>query len=601
MQQKSKSIKIYVLILLGAVFFAYTQSLHFDFVNYDDYDLIYENSTYLSDPGNIFRSFASHAFVGKREEGVYYRPLLQISYIIDYRIWGLNPLGYHATNVLLHCAATIVLFFFLSSFLEKKFIALAGSLIFALHPIQVESVAWVAGRNDILLGLFILLMIYFYAAHYHYSHKKNLLLSLSVLSFGCALFTKESAAFFVLLLPAYEMTIAREKQKTTIDRQLLLKFIPFIIALFAYLLVRYSVFGEFVGSEKLYGKLPPSSRLFLIPAMISEHVFLLIFPVNLSVEHPLDKLIWFEQPWETISYIVTGMLAVALFLVFRIKRQISFGLLWLLIGFIPLLNIFPVAVPILEHRLYAPSAGFAMLIPVCIGLLNKEKYTIPGRIITILIIFAFTVGTYTRLPVWKNSESLWLDAIEKAPTAHRSYFNLAGFYYDRQQYERSLPLLNKYIELKPDDFTGYSKLRQIYYITGQYDQAVEVCRKMIKIDPKSQNRYLDLGLLFENLNMLDSAVTLYRKTLKENTGFFKIHDHLGTLFLKQNLPDSAEHHFNIAIEINGEYAASYFNLGMLYYSRGKITTAFSSFNEGMKHGKPPAGVQSILNKHQGNK
>jgi tetratricopeptide (TPR) repeat protein len=231
-------------------------------------------------------------------------------------------------------------------------------------------------------------------------------------------------------------------------------------------------------------------------------------------------------------------------------------------------------------------------------LLSKKKYEKYFNAFLILIVISYAIGTFTRLPVWKNSESLWLDAIKKAPTAHRSYYNLAGYYYDRQEYNKSIPLLEKYLELKPGDFIGYSKLRQTYFMIGNYEKTIEICRRMIDLDPKSQNRYYDLGIFFEKINMIDSAINFYRDALMHNPGFYKIRDHLGTLFLKKDFPDSAEKYFKSAIEINHEYTPSYFNLGTLYYMQGRDSMALSIIREGMAYGDAPENIRIILNKLQ---
>lgn len=594
MQPPSASVKLYILVLAITVTALYAQSLSFDFVNYDDYDLVYENSSFLSDPSNIARAFASHAFVGKRETSVYYRPVLQASYIIDYRLWGLNPLGYHATNIMLHAVTTIFLFLLLNIMLKERLISLMASMLFAFHPIQVESVAWIAGRNDILVGLFTVLMLYFYAQHRHHGEKRKYLLWLSSLSFVFAIFTKESAAFYLLLLPLYDITTPDTGSGNPFWGNLLRKLLPFVILLCGYLLLRNILFGEFIGSEKLYGKLSPMLRLRLIPAMIAEHLSLILLPIGLSVEHPLDKLIWLDYPWDIISYFVTGALATVVYIAWRIRRSLSFGLLWLLVGFFPLLNVIPLAVPILEHRLYTATAGFVLILVGWMKYFTPQKHFKIATALVGIILAIYAVGTSARLPVWKNSETLWLDAINKAPTAPRSYFNLAGYYYEQQQYEKSFPLLRKYTELRPDDFMGYSKLRQTYFALGRYEETIDVCRQMIALDPQGQNRYIDLGVLFERLSMPDSAIIFYRETLSENPEFYKIHDRLGTLYFNSRLFDSARSHYRAAIDKNKEYADAYFNLGTLYYSLGNSDSALSVITEGIKYGEPPMRIQAIL-------
>ena len=510
-------------------------------------------------------------------------------------MWGLNPLGYHATNIVLHALTAVILFYFLTIFLREKYFALLITLLFALHPIQVESVAWIAGRNDILVGLFTILMLWFYALHGLHEGKKNHYLWLSIFSFALALFTKESAALYLLLLPIYDAVTSKSGIRTLISRKFLLRLLPFIMLLLGYLLLRNLLFGEFIGSEKLYGKLTLLNRLRLVPAMVTENLSLLLFPSGLTVEHPLDKLIWLEPPWDIASYIVTGALVIGVISALKSRASAGFGFLWLVVGFLPLLNVMPLAVPILEHRLYTAAAGFTILLAGSLKLLAPGKYPKSAHAVIIMILIAYVAGTLTRLPVWNDSETLWLDAIKKAPSATRSYYNLAGHYYEKQQPEKALPLLKKYTELNPDDLMGYSKLRQTYFIMGQYGEAIGGCRQMIAMDPQGQNRYTELGALFERLNMTDSAVNFYRQTLEKNPEFYGVHDRLGTIYFNLSDSDSAELHYLSAIRINGKYADAYFNLGKLYYYTGRKSRALSAFTEGEKHGVPPQAVRQIMN------
>src|SRR5262249_36459551 len=136
-------------ILLIALFtgIVFAQTLRFDFVSYDDYELVYQNGDFLSHVSNVFTSFATHVFTTHRAESGYYRPLVLVSFIVDYQVWGLNPFGYHLTNLLVHLCTVLALFLLLEKLLRDAVPALAGSLLFALHPVQTSAVAWVAGRN----------------------------------------------------------------------------------------------------------------------------------------------------------------------------------------------------------------------------------------------------------------------------------------------------------------------------------------------------------------------------------------------------------------------------------------------------------------------
>lgn len=589
----------FFLIIIVSIVIVYSQAFFFDFVNYDDPDLVYENSSYLSNVSNIFNSFTTHAFATKKKESVYYRPILIISYIVDYQIWKLNPFGYHASNILFHCITAIFLFLLMDLILHNKLIAILISLFFSLHPIQVESVAWIAGRNDVLLGFFIVMMVYFYILQYEKPEKQNLYFTLSLLSFTMALFTKESAAFFLLLIPLYDLAIRRTQFKIFLSRPTIFRYLSFATILVLYLLIRINIFGETIGAERLYGKLSLSGRLQLIPAMVLEHLSLLIAPIRLCIEHPLDKLIWLESPWNIFAIIVIlGIIGTA-WLTWRHHRIMFFGLLWLVIGLLPTLNVIPVAVPILEHRLYTTSIGFGLLLTIFFTLSSSNSIKKVGVILTTIIIVTSTVGTFTRLPVWQNSETLWLDAIKKAPSAHRSYFNLAGYYYEHQRYDRTIDLLKKYIERKPEDFIGYSKLRQTYFVVGDYSSAVGVCRQMITMDPRNQSRYIELGLLFERLALTDSVINLYKEALQIDSTFYQIHDRLGIIYQAANNHHLAEYHFLQAIEVKHEYAASYFNLATLLASMGRNQDAIRIIDDGMKFGKPPENVLRLRNRLSG--
>lgn len=579
-----------IFILSFCTILIYGITVTYDFVNYDDYYLVFQNESFLKNPGNIIASFSTSAFTSWRQESIYYRPILLTSYILDYQVWKLNPAGYHATNIILHLITVLSVFFLFNSLSKQSWLALTAALFFAVHPINVESVAWIAGRNDILLALFIVLMIYWYHLHYEKPEKSNRYFVLSVASFCFALFTKESGAFYLTLIPIYELTIRKESPAIFFSREKIKKFIWFSIPLVIYLIIRILLFGKMIGAEELYGKLPVLSRLQLLPAILTENMKLLVAPINLSVEHPLDRLLWLEYPWNIIAYIF----AISLFILFILslfkKNIFSFALLWLGVGLLPALNIIPLAVPILEHRLYTPMVGYTFVLAMLVSSIDIGKNLLTAKIATIALIIVLAVSSFMRIPVWKNSETLWLDAIEKAPSANRSYFNLAGYYFDKQEYDKTISHLKKYIELKPEDFLGYSKLRQTYFISGNIPEAVSVCRTLISMEPTNENRYIELAALFEQLNLPDSAINTYMQALKKDTSLYRIHERLGLIYANLNKNELAKQSLLQSIHIKPDYASAYFNLGKLYSVIGKTDSALFMIERGERFGKIPADV-----------
>ena len=139
-------------------------------------------------------------------------------------------------------------------------------------------------------------------------------------------------------------------------------------------------------------------------------------------------------------------------------------------------------------------------------------------------------ASFVRVPVWKDSEALWTDAIAKEPNAARAYFNLAGFYFEKQQYDRTIPLMENYLRLKPDDLLGHMKLRQTYLTARRFPEANAISRRMIALMPHNANRYIEAGMLYEGQNMPDSAIMIYRAGIAADTSFYQIHARLGTVY-----------------------------------------------------------------------
>jgi len=367
-------------ILIAAVALLYGRTVTFDFVNYDDYDLVTRNADFLGDPGNILTSFTTHAFTSHREESVYYRPVLLISYFADYFAWGLKPAGYHLTNVFLHTLAALFLFALARETLRQAGVptkaapaADAGSrdettafftaLIFAAHPVQTESVAWVSGRNDILLGALLIGSLLCYVLQYRQGRARALMFPLSAVLFAAALLTKESALFIVPLYPLYDLTVRRESPGTLFPG---IKHpgVPVFLAIaLAYLGVRYNIFGSFIGAEKLYGTIPFGNRILMAPGLALVNLLFLVWPAGLSIVHPIEHVPWFDWPFILIAVAASAGLLTLWAWFFRKGPVLSWSLGWVIVCLVPVLNIFPLAVPILEHRLYLAAAGFAFARP----------------------------------------------------------------------------------------------------------------------------------------------------------------------------------------------------------------------------------------------
>jgi tetratricopeptide (TPR) repeat protein len=267
------------------------------------------------------------------------------------------------------------------------------------------------------------------------------------------------------------------------------------------------------------------------------------------------------------------------------------------IGLLPALDIFPVAVPILEHRLYLPMAGFVIAAVVGIPAITRRIHRpqIGGPVLVALLAVCCLLS-YLRLPVWRNSESLWKDAIEKAPTDSRSYYNLAGYYYDHQHFDQTIEYMKMYINLKPNDPLGYGKLEQTYVADNRFAEAAQVSRARIIFRPASPNGYLETAKLYLKASLPESAIVVCNAGLAAVAfpNRFILDDMLGHVYTQMQNDTLAERYYREALLSYPDYGLSQIGLGVLAARRGDRAGAIASIEAGMKSSRLPEDVVRLL-------
>lgn len=553
-------------ILCAAVICVYAQSIRFDFVNYDDDELIYHNAPFLADWGNVRTAFTSHAFSAAGGESVYYRPFLITAYIAEFHLWKLAPAGYHAVNVALHAATVLLVFLLARVLLAAELPALFAALIAALHPVQTEAVGWVAGGNDLLLGLFVTLMALAYL-----KGRRT-----SAIWFACALLTKESAAFYLLLLPLADATILRSAGLAGAGpagaglARRAARYLPHAAVLALYLALRLEIFGALIGAERLYGSRGFGERLMMLPALAAEHLRLILLPIHLSVAHPVTELVWLNAPWNVAAVALTAGLIAAFALALKRDAVMAFGLGWLVIGLLPVLGIFPLAIPIFEHRLYVPLIGAAIAAGRIVARVPAARAALAKPAVMCLSI-VLAVSSFVRLPVWKNGVALFDDAVGKSPRDARSYYSLATAFYEERRYRESAAALQEYLGLAPHDLRGETFLREVYYLAGRTGDALEVSRGMTAREPLNGSRWLETGEIYQDLRMPDSAAACYRTAIALDSLLPDPHLQLGKILDSSGRSSEAAAEFRKACDLGS--AGGCFELAKIYAAGGRDALA----------------------------
>ena len=544
MNDKDPNIRIILCLclILLIVFGAFSSCLKNGFVNWDDDNYIVNNTAISSvstaNLKNIFSSF----FVG------HYQPLTILSYALDHHFYKLNPLGYHLTNLILHLLNSLLVFYLIYLLSGNIIVSFITAILFGLHPLHVESVAWVSERKDVLYSFFFLLSCIIYLYYLTKGNKSRYYL-LSLFLFLCSLLSKSMAVTLPLLLLLLDYYLKRKPGKA-----LFLDKIPyFILSIISCLIVFFGVI--LFGGIRQEAHFSFFSTLSVASYAIIFYLGKLFLPIKLSCLYPYYNFEY--NPTYLYSIIAVILLGILVVLSVKYTRKLLFGMLLFLITLLPTLQFIPNSSVIVADRYtYISSIGIFFIIATLIYWLYNKKLKVLALILAIFIISAFSIMTYNRCKVWKDGVMLWSNAlanysdspvifnnrrlaynnlgaayavkgehdkavyaykkaIEADPYDPESYNNLGVSLLDIKEYDKAFPAFIKAIELKPDYVKAYSNLCAACGITGNFKQAIKVCGKAVELDPHLASAQYNLSVAYyfdKQYNLafahLESAVKL---------------------------------------------------------------------------------------------
>jgi len=614
MNRKNIIISIVFILIITTIVFA--PSLENGFTNWDDQALITENpmivSLTLRSIKNIFTSFYYAA----------YTPLTFLSFLLEYHFFDLNPRAYHTTNLILHLAGCLLVFWLIFILTNNARISLVTSILFAIHPLRVESVAWATSRKDVLYSLFFLLSLITYLK---YSHKNNRnFYSISLVLFIFSLLSKGMALTlpFILLLIDYLL----EKK---FDKKILKEKIPFFTL--AVIFVVITIFAQY------HTKTPnqETSLIFFHNLLIASHglTFYLVktfLPTNLSALYPYPKNILRLLPLTIIFLPIFLLIFIYLIRTNTIgHKKIIFGLLFFLINILPFSELIPVvgAAIAADRYTYIPSIGLFYLISEVLWWFYKNKLKdtkILQRVLLVIftgIIIILSSLTYQRCKVWKDSITLWNDVLKKYPynpTAHNNrgraysslgeydkaiadynqalstqvssddlryaliYFNRGIAYFNKNEYDSALADYNQVLKLKPDFAAAYEERGLTYFSKKEYDKALADYNKSLEIDPGYAQAYNDRGIFYFTRGDCNKALLDYNQAIKFNPNFAEAYMNRGDIFNLIGEYYRAIFDYTQAIKINPYYPNAYYNRAIAYSYVGEYESAIWDYTQALR-------------------
>ncbi len=502
---------IYITVIIIWTFIIYSNSLIGEFV-FDDESLVQNNSS-ITTLSNIPKFFSGeegfHKVIGR-----YYRPIVSTSYTIDYWLWGLKPIGFKITNILIHIINCILLYFLLlkifkEEFRQKKFFAFLATLIFATHTIHTEAVTWISGRTDSLVTIFFFASLLFYLK-YSEDHKIiNIVLSLFIYFIG--LITKEMIITLPLVIFLYD-AIFKKSDKKSLTSNIKI-YILFILVTLIFLLVRYLIFLNVPEREKylyFYG-IDNTTVIATMLKTIPVYIKLLFAPVNLLYHYngvlPDSKSL-LEPPVISSILIILGFFITAI-LLYKKHSSISFCILFFFISLLPVMNIIPTMNLMAERFLYLPSFSLSLLIMYLLIKSSDKKFYKIFAIFILIISILFSYLTYKRNFDWKNNNTLYSTGEGIDGTV--LLVNSGNIYANKQNFDEAAKRYIRALEIRDNNVLAHHNLGLIYLIRNQLDSAEYRFKKGISVDSLAPDGYFQLGNLYISKGRTKEAIEMFEK------------------------------------------------------------------------------------------
>ncbi len=540
-------------IVSALTFLVYLASLWNDFVLWDDDRYVYENEFIRS----FDRDFLKRAFLDFYSGN--WHPLTWISHALDYAVWGLNPLGHHLTNNVLHAMNTYLAVLLTISlavkygeratangtslFRDKRSILILGGvtgLLFGLHPLHVESVAWVSERKDLLCALFYLLSIYSYLAY------AGSLGSETVKKTGLAQYFNKHyvfvIGFFILALLSKPMAITLPVVLVVLDwyplsriqsfksfQGVLIEKIPFIaLSLVSCVLTVLAQKAGGALSTVVMAFEPLSSRLALAAKSLLSYLWMMILPLDLIPLYPYPMKI---APL-SFEYLAPAVLVIAITVicVVYVKKQKFWLAVWgyYIITLLPVIGIVPVGIQAMADRYtYLPSIGPFLIAGLLASWVSKRMDAVKNRGILIkiaraaaalVIVVPMTYLTFEQIAVWRNSIALWSHVIEiepvKAPTAYGnrgvSFTEIGDLNKALEDYNRAIVLDPFYTGIYFERGLVFAEMRQFDKAVADFDKAITLDQYGAKSDVGVQFYFLHRGLAYLEMQQPGPAVSDFK-------------------------------------------------------------------------------------------
>ena len=603
--KRKHDFKYLVLISFSLItFIVYLSTLRNEFIEWDDRDYVFKNPFIRSFNSAFFRRAFFDFHSGN------WHPLTWISHALDYAVWGLNPLGHHLTNNILHAVNTFLVMFLiiklletarertvqagLSEFLTERTILIAAGatgLLFGLHPLHVESVAWVSERKDLLCALFFLLSIIQYVRCVRNENLETVGFSnkhyrRSLLFFILALLSKPMAVTLPVVLLILDWYPLKRVPSLKAFRRMLTEKLPFIA-----LSVASSIVTVFAERKAMFAvDISLTARLLVAVKSLIYYLWKMIWPLNLVPLYPYPNS--YEVSLLSFEYlsVLALVIVITIACIVIAKRQKVWLAAWgyYIVTLLPVIGIIQVGYQSMADRYtYLPSLGPFLIFglgtawiynKVSAGAKTRLTIQFLGVITAIIMLAVVSFFTIKQIGIWRDSFVFWNYVIEKQPSKSTiPYINLGAAYIKKGLLDQAIEQDLIAVKLNPDSPEYQRILGETYAMKGSLDQAIQRYQIAISLAPKDSLAHHDLGAAYEKKGAFDEAIEQYQIVVQLDPDYSPARNNLGAAYQKKGLTDKAIEQYRIAANLNPNYGLAHNNLGAAYESKGLFDQAVEQY------------------------